>query len=290
MEHVNNGFRPSGGRTRMRTRRQGTTAAKSPKRRERWPAETFDADIPSRNSTINNGLLSKIPSDLYKKLRPYLKEVTLEKDEYLYQQDDPVDSIYFPESSVISEFQILEDGRTIEVAITGPEGAVGVASAFSFSTATNCTQVCVPGSVWKIKSEVLEREIAADSELNHLLHGQINSSIRQLSQRIICNSYHSLEQRFCTWLLEMTQRCATNRLEVTQEHVARVLGVHRPSVTYIAQELRNLKLIDYRRGRIIVTNREGLKEHACICFSEDLAMIDRACDGDDNFDVALSRN
>lgn len=268
MEHFNNNLRSANGHSQSKLNGQKRRAV-SPKGIERRPTEGQDGDARARIRPLGNGLLSKIPSDIYKKLRPYLKEVALEKDEYLYQQDDHIDSVYFPESSVISEFQILEDGRTIEVAITGPEGAIGVTSAFSSCTATSCTQVCVPGSVWKIKSDVLEREIAKDPELNRLLHDQINSNIRQLSQKIICNTYHSLEQRFCTWMLEMTQRCNTNRLQVTQEHVARVLGVHRPSVTYIAQELRDLKLIDYRRGRIIVTNREGLKEHACICYSED---------------------
>jgi len=242
--------------------------------RENWSADVMDNDARSRRRGIGNGVLSKLPSDIYKKLRPHLREMVLEKDAYLYQQDDHVDSLYFPETAVISEFQILEDGRTIEVAISGPEGAVGVASAFSACAATSCTQVCVPGTVWKLKSDVLEREIANDPELSRLLHEQINLNIRQLSQKIICNTYHSLEQRFCTWLLEMTQRCKTNRLQVTQEHVARVLGVHRPSVTYIAQELRDLKLIDYRRGRIIVTDREGLKDHACNCYSDNHEVIE----------------
>ena len=271
MERLNHTLSSADRQTR-RIKAQNSPERTSGGHRERWLPETQDADSRGRKKQISNGLLSKLPGDIYKKLRPYLKEVALEKDEYLYQQDDEIDSVYFPESGVISEFQILEDGRTIEVAITGPEGAVGVTSAFSLSTATSCTQVCVPGSVWKIKSEVLEREIAADPELNKLLHDQINSNIRQLSQKIICNTYHSLEQRFCTWLLSMTERCGTNRLQVTQEHVARVLGVHRPSVTYIAQALRDLKLIDYRRGRIIVSDREGLKEHACPCYSESNAV------------------
>jgi CRP-like cAMP-binding protein len=271
MQHLNNSFGSAAGHSRVNMNGHAGSPANG---RDRWQGEAADADGLAKRRGVNNGLLSKMPGDIYKRLRPYLKEVTLEKDDYLYQQDDFVDSVYFPESSVISEFQILEDGRTIEVAITGPEGAIGVSSAFSPSTATSCTQVCVPGSVWKIKSDVLEREIAKDPELNRLLHDQINTNIRQLSQKIICNTYHSLEQRFSTWLLEMTQRCNTNRLQVTQEHVARVLGVHRPSVTYIAQELRDLKLIDYRRGRIIVTNREALKEHACMCYSENVVETD----------------
>ena len=224
---------------------------------------------PSRDAFASgNRFLSTLPAAVYRRLRPHLKNLELEKDEYLYQQDDVVDAVYFPATAVISEFQILEDGRTIEVAITGSEGAVGLAAAFGKCSAPSCTQACVPGKIWKIKGEVLERQIEADPALNRIFHAQINSNIRQLSQKIACNTYHSLEQRLCTWLLTMSDRTGGATLRVTQEHVARVLGVHRPSVTCIAQVLRDHGSIDYRRGRVEILDRRGLRASACPCYTE----------------------
>lgn len=229
--------------------------------------------LPGRlNSAVGdvyqNRVLASLPQHVQKRLFPHLREVSVTKDNYLFQQDEAVKCVYFPETAVVSEFQILEDGRTIEVAIIGNEGAVGVPSAFSSSRAINCSQVCVSGKVLKVNSDYLERELSADQALQYALHHTILRQMKQLSQKVICNTFHSVEQRFCTWLLMLQDRCDGNCLRVTHEHIARVLGVHRPSVTCIAQHLRENGLIEYSRGRITVLSRAGLEENACICYSE----------------------
>src|SRR5215213_6733436 len=72
--------------------------------------------------TSTNTLLQCIDPEHLLRLRQFIKRVTIVKDQYLYQQDDEIDVVYFPESAVVSEFQILEDGRTIEVGLIGSEG------------------------------------------------------------------------------------------------------------------------------------------------------------------------
>lgn len=215
-----------------------------------------------------NRVLSALPHYVIKRLRPHIREIAVSKDDYLFQQDEIVKCIYFPETAVISEFQILEDGRTIEVAMIGSEGALGVASAFSSARAINCSQVCIAGKVLKINSDYLERELSADHTLQFALHQAIARQMKQLSQKVICNTFHSVEQRFCTWLLMLQDRCGNACLKVTHEHVARVLGVHRPSVTCIAQGLREKGNIDYSRGRIVIRDREGVEKDACICYAD----------------------
>ena len=215
-----------------------------------------------------NAMLQAVDREHFYRLRPFIKRVSLVKDQYLYQQDDVIDLIYFPETAVISEFQILEDGRTIEVGITGNEGAVGITSAFNSCRAANCTQVCVAGTALVINREILEREVMSDTRLQHAFHTYINGQIKQLSQRVVCNTFHSVEQRFCSWLLTLHKRSRRDRFRVTHEHVARVLGVHRPSVTCIAQTLRDRKLIDYGRARLVIRNRSGLEQLACRCSSD----------------------
>jgi len=218
-----------------------------------------------------NRLLSSLPQYVQKRLRPHFREMNVTKDDYLFQQDEAVKCVYFPETAVISEYQILEDGRTIEVAMIGNEGAVGVASAFSSCRAINCSQVCIAGKVLKINSDYLERELA-DPTLQFALHHTILRQMKQLSQKVICNTFHSVEQRFCTWLLMLQDRFGGSSVKITHEHIARVLGVHRPSVTCIAQHLREMGLIDYSRGRIIIRDRIGLERNACICYAESDAM------------------
>ena len=219
-----------------------------------------------------NRVLSSLPQYVQKRLRPHLREVLVAKDDYLFQQDEAVKCVYFPETAVVSEYQILEDGRTIEVAIVGNEGALGVTSAFSSCRAINCSQVCVGGKVLKINSDYLERELSADQSLQYALHQTILRQMKQLSQKVICNTFHSVEQRFCTWLLMLHDRFGGDCLRITHEHIARVLGVHRPSITCIAQGLRDKGLIDYSRGRVVIRDLAGLEENACICYGESDAM------------------
>ena len=217
---------------------------------------------------LGNGLLQLVDPDHLLRLRTFIKRVGLIKDQYLYQQDDRMGTIYFPESAVVSEFQILEDGRTIEVGVIGSEGGVGIQSAFNSCTAANCTQICVPGTALAIGRDVLEREVISSPRLQLILHSYINAQIKQLSQRVVCNTFHSVEQRFCTWLLTLRNRSGRERFRLTHEHVARVLGVHRPSVTCIAQTLRNKKLIDYGRARLVICDPVGLEKLACRCSAD----------------------
>ncbi len=213
-------------------------------------------------------VIGGLPNSLLNKIRPLLKLTMLTKDDYLYQQDDRVDFIYFPETAVISEFQMLADGRTIEVAVTGGEGAVGISSVWSTSTAVNCAQVCVGGTAYKIETELLERELAYSRPLQRWLHDQINSYIKQISHKVICNTHHAVEERFCTWLLMLQDRSKKNKFNLTQEYIAGVLGVYRPSVTCMAKSLREKNAIDYVRGQIFISDRQKLKKMSCACYTE----------------------
>ena len=215
-----------------------------------------------------NKILAGLPATSIKRLRPHMREISVAKDDYLYQVDEPVKSVHFPLTSVISKFQILEDGRTIEVALVGNESAVGLPAAFGSYGAVNCSQVCARGAMIKIDSEALGDELARDPWVAQKVHDAVAAQMRQLSQKVICNTFHTVEQRFCTWLLELQARSRMPGLRVTHEHIARVLGVHRPSVTCIAQHLREMGLIDYSRGLIIIRDRKGLEDSACICSRE----------------------
>lgn len=222
---------------------------------------------PLRTISLAAGI-GGLSSVLVGKLRPMLKPAMLTKDEYLFHQDDAVEHIYFPETAVVSEFQMLADGRTIEVAVTGREGVVGVTTVWSGSSAVNSAQVCVGGSAFKIEAEMLERELTYSRPLQRWLHDQINNYVKQISQKVICNTHHAVEERFCTWLLMLQDRSNRDRFNLTQEYIAGVLGVYRPSVTFMAKALREKNAIDYVRGQIFIADRRVLKKMCCACYSE----------------------
>ncbi len=213
-----------------------------------------------------NLLLTNQSEKTLARLMPHLERVTLASDEYIYQPENKIDFIYFPETAVMSEFQILEDGRTVEIAMIGREGLTGHSAIFCLQPAMNWTQVSVAGSALKINSRILREEFNRGGALQAALFDFINHYIGQISQRVICNSYHTAEKRLCSWLLMLHDRNKNSRLQMTQEQLARFLGVHRPSITQIAQSLRRKKLISYIRGSISIIDRPELEKAACECY------------------------
>ena len=219
-------------------------------------------------TTSSNLLLNSLPANLFNTLRPSLRSVFLEEDQYLYFQDGRLDYIYFPETAVVSELRTLEDGRMVEVAITGREGAVGFSALFCSSLAANCTQVSQAGSAVRIESSAFEKMLRTNPDLARMFSPHLDHYIRQISQRAICNMYHSVKERLCTWLLLVQDRCGKKTLKLTHEQIARILGVYRPSVTCIALEMRKNKLINYSRGGLSICDRGRMEISACDCYLE----------------------
>lgn len=220
-------------------------------------------------ANATNSILNSLPSSVYALLKPSLKPVFLGRDQYLYQEEDALDYIYFPETAVVSELKILEDGRTVEIAVIGKEGAVGLASLFSDSHfAPNCNQVSQAGTAQRISFETFEKVLRSNPTVRTSVSHFVEAYIRQISQKAVCNMYHSVKERLCTWLLMVQDRCGQNLLNLTHEQIARSLGVYRPSVTCMAQELRESRLIDYSRAGISITDRRRTEQAACSCYSE----------------------
>lgn len=218
--------------------------------------------------TFANRILTELPRTVMDRISGHLRPVYLRRNDYLFQAEDRIDYIYFPETAVVSEYQMLDDGRTIEIALTGSESAMGVSSVFGPCSAISWTQVCADGTALKIESELFRNIAARESAVKALFNDLLNSYIRHISQKVICNTHHSVEERLCSWLLMLSDRVGSAPLKLTQEHIARVLGVYRPSVTCIARSLKDRGLIDYVRGKIMVRDREDLIKAACACYGE----------------------
>jgi CRP-like cAMP-binding protein len=222
---------------------------------------------------FNNDVLRAFRPEIIGEIAPYVRRVKVAKDDFIFQQDDSVNTIYFPESAILSEFHLLEDGRMVEVAMTGRDGVIGLSSVFGPVSITNCVQVIQAGNILVIESSDLKHIVSKHPELVGMLLGTVESHIRQLSQKVVCNMYHSLESRLCTWLLRFTDRSENDVLKLTHEQLARVMGVYRPSVTCIAIGMKERAVIDYSRGGVTIKNRRELERAACGCYVESQAQV-----------------
>jgi CRP-like cAMP-binding protein len=232
--------------------------------------ELYDRNI----TETSNNVLSSLPLEVFESLAGAMKRVRLEKEEFLFQPDDEPDFIYFPETAAVSEFQILEDGRMVEVAIIGREGAIGLSKLFCSARIPNCVQVSQAGSAVRVNLADARKVIRQKPEIAFYFYPFVDAYIRQISQKTVCNLYHSVRARFCTWLLMVQDRCENPVLQLTHEQIARTLGVYRPRITCIARELKKKNVISYSRGGISICDRGAIEKSACDCYQEIRDCID----------------
>ncbi len=233
-------------------------------------------DLGRRIKRSTNAVLNSLPRPVFLSLAPAMKYVRVEKEDFLFQPDDEPEFIYFPETAAVSEFQILEDGRMVEVAIIGREGAIGLSKLFCSARIPNCVQVSQAGDAIKINVIEARKTIRQSPEIAFYFYPFIDAYIRQISQKTVCNLYHSVRARFCTWLLMVRDRCENDVLQLTHEQIARTLGVYRPRITCIARELKKKRVINYSRGGISICDRKEIEEAACDCYQEIRDCVDLA--------------
>jgi CRP-like cAMP-binding protein len=160
----------------------------------------------------------------------------------------------------------MEDGASAEIAVVGREGILGIALFMGGETTPSRAIVQSAGRGYRLKSQFLKEEFNRAGPLMHLLLRYTQALITQMSQTAVCNRHHSLHQQLCRWLLMSLDRLPSNKLVMTQELIANMLGVRREGVTEAAGKLQSNGLILYSRGHITVLNRQGLEIEACECY------------------------
>ncbi len=227
----------------------------------------FSGEISALKASFRNHLLNALPDEEFARLLPFLQTVSISGGENIFFPDGANEFIYFPETAVFSQLNVLEDGRTIETAMIGNEGVAGISSILNFQSPAPWTQTSIAGSALRIRTEIFKQEFSRGSLLQTAVFDYLNAYIAQISQRVICYSHHRIEERFSNWLLMLDDRHEKEKLSLTHEQISCFLGVHRPSVTCIAQDLRDGGIIGYTRGQIFILDRQKLKNTACECYS-----------------------
>jgi CRP-like cAMP-binding protein len=222
-----------------------------------------------------NRLLASLPSGVYSALTPHLKIVELKFGDVVAEAGSAIRQVYFPYSGVISLVVELEVGSMIETAMVGHDGVLNAAPALDGKVSLNKGIVQMAGSAGTIEVSRL-RQLANEFEpLRSLLIRHEQVLFAQSQQSAACNASHTVEARMCRWLLHMRDFVGSDDLMLTQEFLAQMLGVRRPSVSIVASPLQKAGLIKYSRGRIRVLDVKGLKKEACECYDTVKAHYDR---------------
>ena len=213
-----------------------------------------------------NRLLDLIDPEQFARVRPHLVAETLELGRSLQRRGKGVTSAIFPTSGMISIVATMRDGSSVEVGIAGREGMLGVEAVLGDDVSLNEAMVQIPGRALRLPVEVLRREAQTGQGLRTVLLRYVQAYLNSSTQSAACNRAHLLEQRLARWLLTARDRAGTDRLPLTHEFVAMMLGVRRAGVTVAAKALQSAGLIQYAHGRITVADRESLETAACECY------------------------
>ena len=221
-------------------------------------------DVAFQNELLNE--LLRAPA-IESFLRPKLNVVSLTLNQVLYEHGDQTEYVYFPLDAVVSQLAILEDGTTIETAMIGRDGLVGISTILGSRRSRNWAWVTVGGNAIQLESKFLDKVFIDNEAGVKVLLKCYRSLITQISQRCVCNTRHTILERLSCWLLMVHDRVGETSVNLTQEIIASRVGARRAGITVAAGILQDMNAIAYRRGRLQIENRDALTHVVCECYS-----------------------
>jgi CRP-like cAMP-binding protein len=213
-----------------------------------------------------NRLLLALSSRDLKRVMPELEHIRCQRAEVLLDADSSLDHVFFPDSGVVSVVAVYADGSVIEMATIGREGCTGVQAFFGAKTSSVRLLVQIPGSAARMSRAAFARAMESMPSFRNVMSAYIQAFLEQVLVSVACNGAHSLKQRLARWLLMMHDRSDEDELLITQNLLAEMLGVQRPTVTNAARELERAGLIRRGRRQVRILDRQGIMEESCECY------------------------
>jgi CRP-like cAMP-binding protein len=201
---------------------------------------------------FRNHLLSVLPQEEIRLLRPLLTRVQLVRGQTIYESGATIDHVYFVENGLLSMSAPTDlDHSKVVVDVFGRQWAAGLnvlltPDTFSFHQ----TIVQLPGVARRISASVLRA---------------IDVSLVRVSQNAVCQAEHSLQERLARWLVTLHDLESNEALDVTQDMLADTLAVKRPRLAIALSSLEDAGLVRHSRGRVLVRDRADLAAASCDC-------------------------
>ena len=212
-----------------------------------------------------NRMLQALPETEFEALRPRLRGFEMVRETILIEAGAALTHVYLPHSGAVSIVLRLSEGQTLEVAMIGRDSAVGVAEALGDGISLTDAIVLFPGTASIIEIADFRTAVVQSPAFRNLLVRHALALFAQAQQSAACNASHSVEARMARWLLRARDLWDGETLPMTQELLARMIGVQRNAISIVAHALQQAGVISYSRGHIEIQDMEALQEAACEC-------------------------
>jgi CRP-like cAMP-binding protein len=191
----------------------------------------------------------------------------LRRGQVLFEPGQDVDITYFPCLGTLASLLVISsDGREVEAASIGHEGAVGGIVSAGHKPAYGRAVVQIGGPAFSIDTARLEGVKTRSPVYHDLFSRYADALVAQMMQSVACNALHSVEARCSRWLLATQDRVEVSPIPLTQGALAEMLGVQRTTVTAVVKTLQSRGLIRYSRGKVEILNRRGIEAVSCECY------------------------
>lgn len=232
-------------------------------------------------SAYHNTLLRHLDPEVIQRLSLRERDLPLRKTIELPGQ--PITRLVFVEAGVASMTVAFHDGSQVEVGMFGFESVSGIPALMGVHKSLNAVYMQLPGRGYSCSIELAREEFQRGAQFHMLALHYVQAQLTLALQSAACNAKHDMQQRLARWLLICADRAHTTELPLSQEFLSQMLGASRPTVSIVANELRDRGLIDYTRGVIRICNMAALEQQACECYG----VVKRYLDNYIEFDTGM---
>jgi CRP-like cAMP-binding protein len=221
----------------------------------------------AHGKTVRNTILLRLPDHEFEAIQPYLRFTLLGLATCLQREQETIDTVYFMNRGIASMLIETDDGRSVEVGVSGREDMVGLPLVAGLDSHPHSIIVQVAGDGFQVDSDVMRRAISSLPELRRILVRQLGIRSEQFAQNAACNRLHNVRQRLARWLLVTLDRIDSNLITTTHDFLSKMIGTDRPTVSVAMADLERDGIITRSRGSILVINRELLERQSCKCYA-----------------------
>ena len=215
---------------------------------------------------IANLILRSLPRKECTQVFSPLEFVRLKLHQVLHEVGETIRSGYFLNDGMASVLTVQPDGKSVEVALIGKEGFVGLPVIFGFKTSGLRVVTQADATAYRVEAQFLLGILPESRELEKQLQRFSMMLAMQSTQLAACNRLHDVVARLARWLLMSQDRIGGTALPLTQDFLAQMLGTRRASVTVAAGVLQKDSAIEYSRGSVRILDRPKLETTACDCY------------------------
>lgn len=217
--------------------------------------------------TVRNTILLRLPDEEFEAIEPHLRFTNLDLSACLQREQETIDTVYFMNRGIASMLIETDDGRSVEVGVSGREDMVGLPLAAGLNSHPHSIIVQVPGDGFQVDSNIMRRAISSLPELRRILIRQLGIRSVQFAQNAACNRLHNVRQRLARWLLVTLDRIDSDLITTTHDFLSKMIGTDRPTVSVAIGDLERDGILTRSRGSIYVINRALLEQQSCKCYA-----------------------